>query len=409
MYKSVFIIGTVWVEPNSSAAGTRMLQLIEYFQSQGYRIVFGTTAQKNENSLELDVLGIQEVTLKLNDASFDELLQELDPDIVLFDRFLTEEQFGWRVAENAPNALRILDTEDLHCLRKVRAKQYEAGKPFLVSDLLTEDITKREIASIFRVDLSLMISSYEMEVLQKVFQIDGRLLCYLPFLIPKANQKTQGPGFEKRQHFISIGNFLHPPNLAAVITLKHKIWPMIRKAIPEAEIHIYGAYLNQQVKEFRSKEQAFYVHGFVENKNEVLQRARVLLAPLAFGAGLKGKFIDGMQNGCPSVTSTIGIEGYSNAKDWAGLVADNHEDFIQKAIDLYDDESLWNQSNRNAEQILRKFDKNKHTKKLTNKLEELTNNLEGHRKKNFIGSLLMHHTMTSTKYLSKWIEAKNRF
>ena len=100
-------------------------------------------------------------------------------------RFMIEEQYGWRVMKNCPNALRILDTEDLHCLRKTRHKALKEKRVFSKNDLLKEDITKREIASILRCDLSLMISTFEMDLLQNFFKIDEKLLYHLPFLLSK--------------------------------------------------------------------------------------------------------------------------------------------------------------------------------------------------------------------------------
>ena len=89
----------------------------------------------------------------LNDSGFDAFVKKLDPNIVLFDRFFTEEQFGWRVTEFAPNALRILDTEDLHSLRQVREQLFKNNIPFTVEKWLQSDVTKREIAAIYRSDL----------------------------------------------------------------------------------------------------------------------------------------------------------------------------------------------------------------------------------------------------------------
>ena len=111
MKSTVLIIGFVFPEPNSSAAGTRMLQLIHFFISQNYTIVFATSCKKSDNAFDLSALNIQIVEILLNDSSFDNFVNELNPAIVLFDRFMTEEQFGWRVAQSCPNALRILDTE----------------------------------------------------------------------------------------------------------------------------------------------------------------------------------------------------------------------------------------------------------------------------------------------------------
>ena len=119
---TVLIIGAIWVEPNSSAAGSRMLQLISQFLQQQWKVVFATTAIKGEKAMDLKSIGVAEAAIELNHPSFDVFIKEVNPTIVLFDRFMIEEQFGWRVAENCPNALRILDTEDFHCLRKTRHK-----------------------------------------------------------------------------------------------------------------------------------------------------------------------------------------------------------------------------------------------------------------------------------------------
>ncbi len=385
-----------------------MLQLIEYFQAQGSKIVFGTTAHQNDNSIDLELLGIEVHKLRLNDTSFDELLLDIDPSIVLFDRYITEEQFGWRVAEKLPKAVRVLDTEDLHCLRKVREKQYKLGETFKHSDLLSEEITKREIAAVLRSDVSLIISKFEMNLLVETFQISSSILLYLPFLLGKSIEAIKVPEFEDRIDFISIGNFLHAPNLDSVIALKKSIWPKIKAKLPQANLHIYGAYPTQQVKDFHKPAEGFYVHGFVENQHEVLRNARVILAPLSFGAGLKGKFLDGMLNGCPSVTTSIGIEGYSDAENWCGAVSNNWDEFASKAVELYRNDSNWKKAQKKGFKLLQQFDKTVHESEFTTKLDALSTVLESHRNQNFMGSLLLHHRLKSTKYLSKWIEEKNK-
>jgi spore coat polysaccharide biosynthesis predicted glycosyltransferase SpsG len=120
--KNLVIIGKVFPEPNSTAAGSRMLQLMDLFLTQNYQITFLSTASISENSFDLNSKNIQFQNIVLNDNSFDDLIKKLNPEIVIFDRFTTEEQFGWRVSEQVPNAVKILDTEDLHFLRNAREK-----------------------------------------------------------------------------------------------------------------------------------------------------------------------------------------------------------------------------------------------------------------------------------------------
>jgi len=116
----LLIIGYVWPEPVSSAAGRRMIELIEVFKTQKFQITFASPATQGVYAVNLEAIGVNQVVIELNNKSFDNFIKDLQPDIVLFDRFMMEEQFGWRVAENCPDAFRILDTEDLHCLRKAR-------------------------------------------------------------------------------------------------------------------------------------------------------------------------------------------------------------------------------------------------------------------------------------------------
>ena len=146
MQPTLLIIGFVYPEPNSSAAGSRMLQLIQAFQDNDYRITLATTCKKSDNAFDLKSIGVTVVEIQLNHSSFDAFIKSLNPSIVLFDRFMTEEQFGWRVAEHCPDALRILDTEDLHCLRKARQKAFHSNQT-IEGDLFTNETTKREIAS----------------------------------------------------------------------------------------------------------------------------------------------------------------------------------------------------------------------------------------------------------------------
>lgn len=409
--KNVLIIGYVWVESKSSAAGSRMLQLMEQFLKAGYIITFASPAQKSERATDLTALGVKEVTIELNNASFDTFVKNLNPNIVVFDRFMMEEQFGWRVAENCPNTVRVLDTEDLHSLRKVRQEKIKKGIPFSVDDLLESDIAKREIASILRCDVSLIISSFEMQLLKEVFKIDERLLLLLPFLLEPIEKKriTNGLSFEERAHFIFIGNFFHAPNVDAVLLLKKSIWKNIRKQLPKAELHIYGAYATQQINQLHTSKEGFIIKGFAEDAMEVVRKAKIVVAPIRFGAGIKGKLTEAMLCGTPSVTTTIGAEGMHADLSWSGIVEDDFDEFAKKAVELYTNEKLWDASQENGKTIINAlYDKETLGVLFINTIHTLQENLKEHRKHNFLGSLLQHQTLQATKYMSKWIEEKHK-
>lgn len=398
--KHLVIIGLVIPEPASTAAGRRMMQLIKLFSEADYKVTFLTASNNIEFSEKIEIQKIE-----INNESFDEKIKQLNPDIVLFDRYITEEQFGWRVSESCPDAFKIIDTEDLHFLREVRRKAFVERREINNGDLVN-DIFKREIASILRCDLSLIISEFEYQLLTEKFKINPDILFYIPFLTEKIEKNKTV--FEDRKHFVSIGNFLHEPNWQTVLKLK-SVWKNIRKELPNAELHIYGAYASEKVFQLHNDKEGFLVKGRAENVESLFDRYRVLLAPIPFGAGLKGKLWESMQFGLPNVTSSIGAEAMHKNLPWNGFIEDYDESFVDKAIELYQDENLWNQAQKNGCQILDLvFRKDLFANSFINKVSEISENLENHRTENYLGKILQHHQLNSTKYMSRWIEEKNR-
>lgn len=398
--KHLVIIGLVIPEPASTAAGHRMMQLIQLFSENNYRITFLTASNNVEFSEKIEIQKIE-----INNESFDEKIRELGPDVVLFDRYVTEEQFGWRVSENCPNAMKIIDTEDLHFLREARRKAFVEKRIVEKKDFIN-DVFVREIASILRCDLSLIISEFEHDLLIIDFKINPNLLFYIPFLTENF-EKSKIP-FEDRRNFVSIGNFLHEPNWQTVLKLK-QIWKSIRKRIPEVELHIYGAYTSQKVLELHNEKDGFLVKGRADSVEDIFNRAKVLLAPIPFGAGLKGKLWESMKSGLPNVTSSIGAESMHRDLPWNGFIEDSDEVFADKAIELYQDEKLWNKAQENGYLILNSvFRKDLFSNSFINKVSELMENLNNHRTENYLGKILQHHQLNSTKYMSRWIEEKNK-
>ncbi len=406
MKETVLVIGYVWPEPDSSAAGTRMLSLLRMFLSTGFRVVFSCPAQRSEYMADLDTEGVESISILLNDSSFDAFVAKLKPEYVVFDRFLMEEQFAWRIEQACPEAMRILDTEDLQFLRGARQQAHKEGRQMHNKDLFSE-LAKRECAAILRCDLSLIISSHEMALLQQTFAIDAALLHHLPFLLGRDRQYPLQKPFAERKHFITIGNFRHAPNWDSVLFLQ-QIWPLIRQALPDAEMHIYGAYPPKKAMALNNPATGFLVKGRADNAHAVLADARICLSPLRFGAGIKGKLIDAMQTGTPSITTSIGAEGMAGGLPWPGLVEDGREKIADAAIRLYQDETGWNECQQHIAPILKAhYDGQRLARELMHRLASIRENLQQHRLNNFTGAMLRHHSMKSTMYLSKWIEAKN--
>ena len=430
---NVVVVGYVWPEPNSSAAGQNMLSIIERCLATNFNVTFLTAATDSEHKADLLTMGVNVQSVALNCSSFNALIADIAPDVVIFDRYMTEEQFSWRVKEVCPNALRVLNTEDLHSLRHAR---HEAVKKHGDASLahLHSELAQREIASIIRSDLTLVISKKEMALLTEHYGVPLAQLQYHPLVVGPSI--SSAPSFEQRSHFIHIGNFRHAPNWDAVLQLKQHLWPSIKKALPHAELHIYGAYPPKKATQLHNEKQGFLVKGWASDVESVMINAKALIAPLRFGAGIKGKLLDAMRCGTPSITTWIGAEGIAedsvdvdsgmNAKaenevknlqsaQWPGALCDADtsdaaviRDYVERAVALYEDEKVWNLANKHTASLLDVFKQQQPEVPLIERINELNQGLDKHRDTLFMQSLLWHQTLAASKYMSQWIEAKSK-
>ena len=273
------------------------------------------------------------------------------------------------------------------------------------------DYAKRELASIYRCDLSLIISEAEMQLLQEFFKVPDAQLLYLPFMVAPITLEEQQAWkpFETRKHFVTIGNFRHEPNWLSVRYLKTEIWPLIRKQLPDAEMRVYGSYPAEKHTQLHNHKEHFYVLGRAESAHEVIEEARVLLAPLLTGAGLKGKLLDAMQCGTPAVTTSVGAEGMHGKLDFNGSVVDDPEAFAEAAITLYKNKNKFTEAQINGVRIVNeRFSKEAWNSVFKRRLSDLQVNLETHRISNFTGAMLWHQSLQASKFMSKWIEEKNK-
>ena len=429
--QKILYLGYVWPEPNSSAAGGRTMAFLRLFRQQGWQVVFASAAALSEHRFALASIGVQEQPIRLNCDSFDAMLLAYQPDMVVFDRFFTEEQFGWRVEKHCPHALRVLDTCDLHSLRDARWRMLKqaqkSGTPLalaasldqarLAMEMSGDELALREVAAIFRCDLSLMISPFEMDLLVQHFAVPAELLC-LNRLILMPAQLSSTPDFAQRRHFVSIGNFRHAPNWDAVLMLKQQIWPRLRERLQACavasrlehavQLHIYGAYPPPKAMALHNEKEGFLVRGWASDAQASLAQARVSLAPLRFGAGLKGKLSDAMVAGTPSVTTDIGAEGMAGGLPWPGQVANDWDAFVQAALDLYVQPAQFLQAQTRGYAILQAhYQEPQLAQDLLQHLLASRAQQAQRRARNFIGAMLRHHLLKSSQYMSQWIQLKN--
>jgi hypothetical protein len=292
----------------------------------------------------------------------------------------------------------------------------------------------RELASIHRSDLTLVCSPYELDLLQSVYQVPSDKLCLASFFVNpssaemKSKRRMQPPftddddDDDDTTRFVFCGGFRHAPNKDAVLLLIRHIWPSIRARLKgkNAKLHIYGAYCTQEIYQHHSPvEHGIVVHGYTPSLGDVFSGG-ILLAPLRFGAGIKGKIVDAWTFGMPVVTTPIGSEGMmlscnddnnnNNNNEqllFGGKIASTLQDFVDSAVELAVDKGAARQARDTGKRLLFElYDEQQNWIPLQDTLRRVQQTLPDRRRTDFTRAMLWHQSNRSTEYFSRWIEIK---
>ncbi|WP_105102510.1 glycosyltransferase [Microbulbifer pacificus] len=400
--KCALLIAKQWPEPASTAAGRRTLDILDLLAEAGYRIEIASPAQPTPFQSST---GYGEHQIAVNDESFDHWVRAQNPSLVIYDRFVMEEQFGWRVREQCPHAVTLLDTSDFHSLREARHLALKSGQPLN----LFHPIAEREVAAMARCDLTIMISRVEVALLKQHFCLPDWQLHYLPFLVRELPDTHTLPDFDTRRHLVMIGGFKHAPNRDATTWFAKEIWPRLHELLPGVECHIYGAYSDHAMHRLSAPSTGLRVIGRAEDALTTLSRYRLNLAPLRFGAGQKGKILDGWLSGTPTVTTPVGAESMAAENDWGYSLSDDPDQFAETVAHLYRDKSAWHQvRNAGTRALAAGFSYPQHATAFIERLESIAADLDAHRNRNIWGRILRRTEHRAEEFMSRWIEAKNK-
>ncbi|WP_043319933.1 glycosyltransferase family 4 protein [Microbulbifer sp. HZ11] len=396
------LIAKQWPEPASTAAGRRTLDILDLLHEAGYEIAIGSPAQPTPFQART---GYGEHQIAVNESSFDTWVRALSPSLVIYDRFMMEEQFGWRVREQCPQAVTVLDTSDFHSLREARHQALKNGQPINLFNPCAE----REIAAMARCDLTIMISQVEVDLLKQHFCLPDWQLHYLPFLVRELPDFSTTPDFAERQHLAMIGGFKHAPNRDAVAWLAESIWPRLRALLPDVECHVYGAYADHAMQRFHDPKSGLRIMGRADDALATLSGYRLNLAPLRFGAGQKGKILDGWLSGTPTITTPVGAESMAPPDAWGYTLTADPAQLADITARVYRNQSEW-LAVRDAglHALSAGFSYTPYAKALIERLQSIAGNLDAHRNRNIWGRILRRTEYRAEEYMSRWIEAKNK-
>lgn len=236
------------------------------------------------------------------------------------------------VREHCSQAKIIFNTVDLHFLRLQREAELKNSSELFSRAL---EVKAMELKAIKDSDASIVLNTREVELLKE--EMPEAKVEFVPI-----GQEVKGllAPYPELKDFVFIGGFAHPPNVDAVQYLAQEIWPLVRKELPDAKMVIVGSAVTDEVKKCAGN--GIEIKGFVKDIEEVFRTYRVTIAPLRYGAGMKGKVVSSMCYGIPGVITPIAAEGIGAENGEQLVIADTAEDFAAGMISLYTNTDMWN-------------------------------------------------------------------
>lgn len=248
-----------------------------------------------------------------------------------------------------PNIKLVFDMVDFHYVRLLR--EYELNKDEALK-AEAEKFLKIELENCKNADVVIAISTTDKELLKQHFNTDEKVV-----LISNIHQHIDKSynfnSFEKRNDLLFVGSFRHDPNSDAVKYLKEDIMPLVWKVIPDLKVNIIGSYITEDIEALASDR--FKLLGFVDDLDAVINTTKLFVAPLRFGAGIKGKIGQSLEHSLPLVTTNVGAEGFDFGEQTNVMIANNAEAIAQKVIDLYTNKILWEEASNSCKTILEPF------------------------------------------------------
>lgn len=252
-----------------------------------------------------------------------------------------------KMSKIVPNHKSIFDMVDLHFLRIQRAIELEPTRISLRKKY--NKYFKIETKMAQKADYVIAISDVEKEIMTQYVD-EKKLITISNVHYPKVKIE-ETPPFEQREGILFIGS-THTPNIDALYYLYQEIMPTVWEKIPNLKVNIIGS-VNEAIKDIEDPN--FVFHGYVENIDELFLSNRFMVAPLRFGAGVKGKIGQSFEYYLPVITSSIGAEGMHLVHNENALIDDTKEGFAEAIIDLYNNERLWKKLQNNSEESLNPF------------------------------------------------------
>lgn len=334
--KRVLVIDSYTPMPDRDAGSLRMFRILQLLVRMGCKVMFSAEnlSFHPRYSTALQKIGVEiichpyvqnmEAFLRARGASFD---------VVIISRRDVAEQYIAIVRHYCPAAKVIFDTVDLHFVRETREKEVSSGRKV--------DGWQHAMAS---KELVLASQSHEVWVVSEAEKtLLGEIAPDLPVHVVSLVHDVQPSRrtFAEREGILFVGSFMHPPNIDAINFYFEHVHARIREKIGPVAFYVIGANPPKDVKRWVEKFPEVQVTGYVEDLRPYFEKVRLSIAPLRYGAGVKGKINSSMSFGVPVVTTTIGAEGMHLVHGQNAMIADDAQGLASAVVELHESADLW--------------------------------------------------------------------
>jgi GT2 family glycosyltransferase/glycosyltransferase involved in cell wall biosynthesis len=330
----ILMIDATTATPDQDSGSVRYVNLLRVLHTMGWQATFfaDNRAYIPRYTEELRALGVEvQFHPWLADPVAFFRARGREFDAVMLSRHYVARHYVDLVREYAPQARLLFDTVDLHYLREQRAAAVDGSDALARQAEATRDA---ELDLVRRCDATIVVSPVEQELLGR--EARGHRVEVLSNIHKLVGCRAN---YGARKDIWFVGGFQHQPNVDAMQWFVADIWPRVRPSLPEVVFHIVGSKLPPEIAALAGN--GVEVHGFVSDLDGFLDGCRLAVAPLRYGAGVKGKVNQSMAHGQPVVATPIAVEGMAIESGVEALVADSAEHFAEAIVQLYRDGELW--------------------------------------------------------------------
>jgi GT2 family glycosyltransferase/glycosyltransferase involved in cell wall biosynthesis len=335
--RRVLVIDHCTPTPDQDAGSLTCLEIMRAFKDIGFKVTFvpeDNFLYMPKETRNLQRIGIEAVYYPFC-KSVREYLESYGHlfDVVLIFRSGAASRHLATVRELCPTAKILYHTSDLHFLRQIRQMAIEGSSKKKRAQV--EQTKATELSLINSVDLTIVHSTYEREILAEL--APGANVYVFPWILDTVGRVAD---FNQRNGLIFLGGYRHPPNVDAVRYFVSEVWSLIRARIPEAVFYVAGSNPPPELLKLDGKDN-IVVTDHIEDLQPYFERVRLSVAPIRYGAGIKGKVAMSMAHGVPVVASACAAEGMGLIDGENIVIEDDPREMARKIVEFYHDEPRW--------------------------------------------------------------------